>query len=260
MYPVLFEIGSFKIYSYGVMIALGTIAGVAYMAIQGKKVAGLTFDQANALFLIIFAAAFIGGKFFLLFENSGYYLNNIGRLFTGRGFVFYGSFLFAVPAMLIYFRKNKLPVYEMLDVMAITTCLVHSFGRIGCFLAGCCYGRSTDSFLSVSFHNEACYAKPLHTPLHPTQLYEAFFIFSVMILLLYLRKQRKFPGQLFFLYLLFYACGRFFIEYLRGDISRGYIIENYLSNSQLIAILIFSSVLILYFIRSGRMVLPKKIK
>lgn len=251
MYPVLFEIGSFKIYSYGVMIALGTIAGVAYMAIQGKKVAGLTFDQANVLFIVIFSAAFIGGKFFLLFEDSGYYLNNISRLFTGRGFVFYGSFLFAVPAMLIYFRKNKLPVYEMLDVMAITTCLVHSFGRIGCFLAGCCYGHPTDSILAVSFHNEACYAKPLHTPLHPTQLYEAFFILTVMFLLLYLRAKRKFPGQLFLLYLLFYAFGRFLIEYLRGDLSRGYIIENYLSNSQLIALLIFSSVLILYFKRSS---------
>jgi len=160
--------------------------------------------------------------------------------------------------MLLYFRKNKLPIYEMLDVMAVTTCLVHSFGRVGCFLAGCCYGKPTEGILGISFHNEACYAKPLGVPLHPTQLYEALFIMTVMFFLLYWRSKKSFPGQLFFFYLLSYAVGRFFIEYLRGDLSRGYIIESYLSNSQLIAFLIFSSVLILYFTRSRGGLHPKR--
>src|SRR5688572_25692002 len=113
MYPVLFEIGSLKVYSYGFMIALGAIAGVTYMAIRGKKEVGLTFDQVNSLFLFIFIAAFVGGKVFLFFEDASYYLDQPRKLLTGRGFVFYGSFLFAVPTMLWFFKRNKLPTYAM---------------------------------------------------------------------------------------------------------------------------------------------------
>jgi phosphatidylglycerol---prolipoprotein diacylglyceryl transferase len=246
MHPILFEVGNITVYSYGFMIALGAIAGVSYMAIQGKKEVGLTFDQANSLFLYIFIAAFLGGKVFLLFEDVKYYVTHPLQLLTGRGFVFYGSFLFAIPTMLYFFRKHKLHTYAMLDVMAITTCLVHSFGRIGCFLAGCCYGQPTHSVFGVTFTHDACFARPLHTPLHPTQLYEAFYILILMGILLFLRTRRKFYGQLFFLYLLAYAAGRFVIEFFRGDLSRGYIIENYISHSQLIAMLIFLVVLYLY--------------
>ena len=76
MHPILFDVGGVSIYSYGFMIALGAIAGVSYMAIQGKKEVGLTFDQANALFLFIFLAAIVGGKVFLFFEDIPYYLDN----------------------------------------------------------------------------------------------------------------------------------------------------------------------------------------
>lgn len=246
MHPVLFEIFGISVYSYGFMIALGAIAGVAYMAIRGKKEFGLTFDQANSLFLFIFIAAFVGGKVFLFFEDASFYISHPKNLLTGRGFVFYGSFLFAVPTMLWFFKKHKLPTYAMLDVMAITTCLVHMFGRIGCFLAGCCYGKQTTSIFGVTFTDEACSAKPLNVPLYPTQLFEASYIFLVMLVLLYLRGRRTFYGQLFLLYLILYAIGRFALEYFRGDLGRGFVIENYLSHSQLIALLIAIAVAMLY--------------
>jgi phosphatidylglycerol:prolipoprotein diacylglycerol transferase len=246
MYPILFELGGLSVYSYGFMIAMGVIAGVAYMAVQGKKEVGLTFDQANTLFLLIFIAAFIGGKTFLFFEEPSHYLENPKRLVTGSGFVFYGSFLFAVPVMLWFFRKNKLNPYKMLDVMAITTCLVHLFGRVGCFLAGCCYGFPTKSFFGVVYTDVACQADPKNVPLHPTQLYEAFYISMVMIFLLSIRKHRKFYGQLFLLYLLLYAVGRSILEIFRGDTVRGFIIQNYVSHSQFIALVIIVVVLFVY--------------
>ena len=177
MHPILFDAGGVTVYSYGVMIAVGCVAGVAYMAIQGKKETGLTFDQANALFLWIFAAAFVGGKVFLFFEDPSHYLKHPLKLVAGRGFVFYGSFLFTIPTMLWFFKKHGLNAYKMLDVMAVTTCLVHIFGRLGCFLAGCCHGRPTDAAIGVTFTDPACYAKPLNTPLFPTQLMEAGYIF-----------------------------------------------------------------------------------
>jgi phosphatidylglycerol---prolipoprotein diacylglyceryl transferase len=245
MYPVLFEIGSLKVYSYGCMIAIGAIAGIAYMAIQGKKTVGLSFDQANSLFLYIFLAALIGGKVFLFFEDPSEYVTHPARLFKGNGFVFYGSFLFAVPTMFWFFRKHRLDAYKMLDVMAITTCLVHMFGRLGCFLAGCCYGHPTESWVGVIFSDPLCYAKPKGVPLHPTQLYESAYIFVVMILLVWIRGRKQFNGQLFLIYLFSYAAGRMVIELFRGDEVRGYVF-GFISHSQLIALFIMAAVAVVY--------------
>lgn len=238
MHPVLFEVGGITVYSYGVLIAIGAIAGVAYMAIQGKKEMGLSFDQANNLFLLIFIAAFIGGKAFLFFEEPSFYQQHPQRLLTGRGFVFYGSFLFAVPTMLWFFGRNKLNPHRMLDIMAITTCMVHLFGRVGCFMAGCCYGKPTQASFGVIFSSPECYAEPKNTPLHPTQLYEASFIFAVMLFLFFLRERRVFYGQLFLVYLIAYATGRIVLEFFRGDEIRGFVIEGVISHSQLIAFVI----------------------
>lgn len=239
-------------YSYGFMIALGAVAGIAYMYGRGKKEVGLTFDQANSLFLFIFLAAFVGGKFFLFFEDPAYYMATPGKLLTGRGFVFYGSFLLAIPTMLWFFKRHKIPTLQMLDVMAITTCLIHMFGRVGCFLAGCCYGKVTDSIFGVTYLDPACEADPKNVPLHPTQLYEASYILLVMIFLLVIRDRKQFQGQLFLLYLILYGIGRFVLEYFRGDAARGFIIENVISHSQFIALIIIIITLFVYGIIKKR--------
>jgi phosphatidylglycerol---prolipoprotein diacylglyceryl transferase len=162
--------------------------------------------------------------------------------------------------MLLYFRKIKVPVLGMLDVMAVVTCIVHGFGRIGCFMAGCCYGIPTDSFLGVIFTDEKCQAEPLNTSLHPTQLYEAALIFSILIALWLFKSRKKFDGQFFLLYLITYAVGRGILELFRGDIQRGFIIENVLSNSQFISLIVIS-VAIFFYIRLKRksnLLTPKK--
>jgi phosphatidylglycerol---prolipoprotein diacylglyceryl transferase len=109
MHPILFEVGSFTIYTYGFCIALGALLGLTYMTWQGKKQFGLSFDTTNSLFVFIVVAAIAGGKVFFFFEDPGYYLKNLDKLFTGSGFVFYGSFLFAVPVMLWFFKRHKIP-------------------------------------------------------------------------------------------------------------------------------------------------------
>lgn len=257
MHPVLFETFSITVYSYGLMIAVGIAAGMTYLIIQGRKELGLTFDQANSLFLAIFIAAVAGGKLFLFFEEPSFYIDNPGKLLTGRGFVFYGSFLAAVPAMWWLFRKFSLPPYQMLDLMAVTTCFVHMFGRIGCFLAGCCFGKPTDSGFGVTFTDDTSYAEPRHTPLYPTQLMEAGWILLILLLLFRLKRKRLFHGQLFLLYLILYAVGRFVIEYYRGDAGRGFIIEGYVSHSQLIAICVAAAVATLYISWSKRSIITK---
>ena len=205
----------------------------------------MTFDSANMLFIILVASAVVGGKFFFFLESPAYYIENLSQLFSGSGFVFYGSLLFCIPAMLLYFKKNNLPLWGMLDIMGMVTCIVHGFGRIGCFMAGCCYGSHTDSFLGVVFFHEKCQA-PLGESLHPIQLYEATFIFLLLAFLWLNRDRKQFAGQLFLLYLMIYAVGRSGLELFRGDEARGYIIDEWLSHSQFISLVIISYSLLVY--------------
>ena len=244
MHPVLFTLGKYQVYSYGFMIAWGALFGGLYMAFRGKKELGLSFDQANTLFLLLFFSAFLGGKIFLVFEDGE--SRSFISILSGSGFVFYGSFLFSIPAMMWYFKKNHLPTWQMLDIMAMTTLIVHFFGRIGCFLAGCCYGLPTSSWLGITFHHEASVARPLFTPLHPTQLYEASFLGIMLTGLFMFRDRKKFHGQLFLGYLILYALGRVGIEFFRGDEDRGYLVGG-LSNAQFIALLLalFSTVMLI---------------
>ena len=240
MHPILFEVGPITIYSYGFFIALGAILGLVYMAVQGKRNFGTTFDKSNSLFIYIVISAYVGGKVFFFFENPSFYIHNLSKLFSGNGFVFFGSLLFAIPTMLWFFKKNNIPTLPLLDVMAIVTCIVHGFGRIGCFMSGCCHGKPTDSFLSVVFTNPVCQAEPLNTPLHPTQLYESGFIFILMGALLIIKRNKKFDGQLFLIYLIAYSVGRSLLEFLRGDEARGYLIQDILSHSQFISIIVIA--------------------
>jgi phosphatidylglycerol---prolipoprotein diacylglyceryl transferase len=246
MHPILFEAGSFTIYSYGFFIATGALLGFFYMYRQGKQRYGISFDQSNNLFILLVVTGVVGGKLFIIFENPADYLSHPRKLFSGSGFVFYGSLLLAIPVMLWYFKKIKAPVLGMLDVMAIVTCIVHGFGRIGCFMAGCCYGKPTGSFLHVIFSDPACQAFPLNTPLHPTQLFEAALIFFIMTALMILSPGKKFDGQLFLIYLMAYATGRGVLELFRGDLERGFIINGILSNSQFISLLLIGASVYFY--------------
>ncbi len=258
MHPILFEFGSFTIHTYGFCIALGAVLGGLYMWRQGMKQYGWSFDQANTLFVLLIIAGVVGGKLFLLFENPSIYLSKPSKLFSGSGFVFYGSLLTAIPVMLWYFKKNKLPVAGMLDIMAVVTCIVHGFGRIGCFNAGCCYGLPTDHFLSVTFTDKTCQANPLNTPLYPTQLYEAVLIFGILLFILIHKRYKKFDGQQFLLYLILYAIGRSFLETLRGDLDRGFIIGDWLSNSQFISLLVILGAIYFYVKLNRKAILTKR--
>jgi len=259
MHPVLFEFhtpgfltgflpDTITIYTYGFLIACGAMAGFVYTAYQAKKQFNTSIETIQTLIILIILAAIIGGKLFIIFENPKLYLSDPSRIFKNfsNGFVFYGSLLFAIPTMLIFFKKYKLPVLPMLDIMAATTCIVHAFGRMGCFMAGCCYGTAHSGIFSVTFTDPKCSAEPLNTPLHPTQLYSSIMILAILAVILFVSQRKKFDGQLFMLYLMLYAIGRSIIEVFRGDLDRGFIIDGILSNSQFISILIFLGALTTY--------------
>ncbi len=259
MHPVLFQFDTpsflrgifpdtITIYTYGFLIAIGAVLAFFYTARQAKKQYNVPMETTQWLITLLIIAAVVGGKLFIFFEDPSGYLKHPGKLVDNfaNGFVFYGSFIFAIPTMLWFFRHYKLPTLGMLDIIAGTTLIVHGTGRLGCFMAGCCYGVPTDSFLGVTFTNPQCAAEPLNTPLHPTQLYSSLMIFAILAVIIFMKDRKKFDGQLFLLYIMLYAIGRSVIEVFRGDISRGYVIEGVLTNSQFIAGLMFLVALYFY--------------
>ena len=236
------------LYFYGFFIACGAISGATYAIYQANKQFSVKTETMQMLIIFIIIAAVIGGKFFMIFEDPKLYLSEPSQLFKSfnTGFVFYGSLLFAIPTMLIFFRVHKLPALAMMDIMAVTSCILHAFGRMGCFMAGCCYGTPHDGLFSVTFSDPVCAANPLNTPLHPTQLYSSTMILAILVIILFVNRRKQFNGQLFMLYLMLYAIGRSVLEIFRGDLKRGFLIDNVLSNSQFISIIVFLAALYFY--------------
>lgn len=240
MHPELFHIGDFTVHGYGFMIMLGAILMYFYVSTVAKKDLGIEPDKIQTLTILIIVSAFVGGKLFFYFEKPDYYFNPMSNMFKNfrTGFVFYGSLIFAIPTTIWYFRKQKWPVWPMMDRIAIGACILHMCGRMGCFLAGCCHGLPTDVPWAVTFTDPGSQATPLNTPLHPTQLYEIFMIGAILLVLIQLTRHKKFDGQVFIIYIILYAIGRGIIEIFRGDIRRGFIIDGILSHSQLISLFI----------------------
>jgi phosphatidylglycerol:prolipoprotein diacylglycerol transferase len=249
LHPILFKFGPFNILSftigpvtihtYGFFVAIGFLVGIYLAALQARK-EGLSSQKIVDLGFYILLASIIGSRLFYIFVNPSHYLNNpldIFKIWEG-GLVFYGGVLLVIPTAIWYVKRNNLGLWRTADVFAPSIAIGHAFGRLGCFFAGCCYGRVAESLpWSIIFTNPQCLA-PLNVPLHPTQLYEAGGEAVNFLILITLRKYKSFNGQLFLAYILIYSVIRFTIEFFRGDVSRGYIIES-LSVAQGISILMF---------------------
>lgn len=163
----------------------------------------------------------------------------------GNGFVFYGSLLLVVPTLYILLRRKKIPFWPFMDGVAFAGPILHSFGRLGCFLAGCCHGKVCDNSLGVFFSHPQSAADIKNLPLYPTQLFDIAINLFTLLVVYVISKKQKFSGQLFLIYIMLYAFGRAINEHFRGDEERGFVFGGMLTYSQLIAILllVFSSVL-----------------
>ncbi len=248
MHPELITIGNFTLHTYGFMIMIGALMGYLFMARMARKELNIDPDKIQTIAIYVILAAFIGGKLFFYFEKPSFYFHPPSNMLVNfrTGFVFYGSLLLGLPIAVWYFRKEKWPIWPMMDLLAICTLIIHASGRLGCFFAGCCYGTPTDLPWGVTFTDELSQAQPLHTALHPTQLYESLFLIGILTFLLMFKRHKRFEGQLFMIYLMLYAVGRGVIEIFRGDIRRGFIIEDVLSHSQMISIGIIAFALWMY--------------
>ncbi|MBM3749869.1 MAG: prolipoprotein diacylglyceryl transferase [Acidimicrobiia bacterium] len=248
MYPILFNVGDWPVYSYGVLLAAAYLIGLQLAVVRARK-AGVDPARVMDLGIYLIIAALVGAKLMLIAVDWDYFRQQPRELLSlvRAGGVFYGGLIGAVLVGLVLVRRYKLNVWATGDLMAPGIALGHVVGRFGCLLAGCCYGRPTDAAWGITFTNPIANANvgtPLNLPLHPTQLYDAGAELLILgVLLLTERKGKPFAGRTFWLYIGLYAISRFIIEYFRGDIQRGSIGD--MSTSQFVSLLLVPTALLM---------------
>ena len=243
MFPGFYIFDTIFVGSYGIAAVIGLFTAAPLAIWQYKKRGGSDIDMILTL-LVAAAGLFVGMHLLYGITNIPYwgilfkaedfmdFINRFGAVFSGS--VFYGGLLGAMLAGGIYIKKNKLPVGLMTDCVAPFAALFHCFGRIGCFLSGCCYGVEHEH--GIVFEN-AIVEQANGVPRLPVQLYEAAFELALFAVLLVLLHKGTLSGKLFPLYLVAYSVGRFILEFWRGDDYRGFLFG--LSTSQLISIGVF---------------------
>ncbi|MCX6625592.1 MAG: prolipoprotein diacylglyceryl transferase [Acidobacteria bacterium] len=221
MFPKLISIGSFFIPTYGVLVALGFLAGL-WMTNRLAKRAGVNAQHATDLAIYCAIAGIVGAKLMMFALNFEEFSRNPAEIFSlstlQAGGVFSGGFLAALGVAAWYLRKHRMPGLKTADVFAPGLALGHAIGRLGCFSAGCCYGLPTNKPWAVVFKNQFAHESfqtPIYIPLHPTQLYEAFAELLIFAILLWQFRKPHGGGQILGWYLILYGVARVWIEFYR---------------------------------------------
>jgi phosphatidylglycerol:prolipoprotein diacylglycerol transferase len=255
MYPLLFKLGPLSIYSYGVLLATAYIVGLQ-LALRRADRAGLSGQRVMDLGIFIIISALVGAKLMLFIVEFKQFTSEPARLMVllKSGGVFYGGLLLGLPVAWWYIQRHKLPLWTTCDLFAPGLALGHSIGRMGCLLAGCCYGLATDVPWAITFTSSLAATNvgtPLGIALHPTQVYEAVAELAIFgFLLVGERRWRHFAGRTFWTYLLLYPISRIIIEFYRGD-PRGMVIGS-VSTSQFLSALLVPLAIAMLILLSRR--------
>ena len=243
MFPQLFHFGSFSIPTYGVLVALGVLVGL-WISVRNSERQGIKAENAWDFGIAVVLAGILGSKILYILVDWHAYAEHPREIFSlatlQAGGVFSGGLIGAFVVAWWFLRKHHMPALATCDAFAPGLAMGHAIGRLGCFAAGCCYGKPTDHFWGVKFTNplaQQLVGTPLNEALEPTQLIESAAELGIFLLLLWMFKRKKFDGQIFGAYLFLYGIARFLIEFLRGDPGRGGpFFAGALSGTQLISI------------------------
>ena len=256
MYPKLLELGPINIYTYGVLLATAYLAGLWYATARARA-RGLNADRVMDLGIAIIISALVGAKLLLVVVEFDHFVQNPSEIWTilRSGGVFYGGLILSVVVAFWFIRRHRLPIWRTCDAFAPGIALGQAVGRLGCLMAGCCYGKPTELPWGITFTNPLAAANvgtPLAVSLHPTQLYESAAALLILgLLLLAERRSEGFAGRTFWTYLLIYPAARFLIEFYRGD-PRGTVFD-LLSTSQFVSLLLIpTSIIMLIRLRRSR--------
>lgn len=258
MHPILFKIpiaGGLTVHGYGLMVAIGFLAALAWIRYQSKRV-GLSPQVMTDLAFWLMIAALVGSRIVFILVDWRYYLENplaVFQIWEG-GLVFYGGLIACIFTAWYYLKKKKLNFWRVADVFMPGVALGHAFGRVGCFLAGCCYGKTCDphAWYAVVFPPHAESLAPQGIAVYPTQLIESASNFMIFLFLAWRSRKKAFDGQILLLYLITYAILRGAIELLRGDGERGFVVPGWLSTSQMLSLVLLVAALLVLLYRRGR--------
>jgi phosphatidylglycerol:prolipoprotein diacylglycerol transferase len=249
MYRILFTIGSFPVYSYGVMLALAFITGILLAMKEAKRI-GENPERILDISLYVVLGTLIGGRLGYVIFHLDYYLKNPIQMlyFRQGGLSFLGGFLIAFFLCWLYVKRTKISFWKFADIGAPSVAMGIGIARIGCFLNGCCFGVVSENYgiKFPSLHMPPVYLQQLKDgliasgssytlPVIPTQLYSFLYAFLIFFILLGIRKYKKYDGYLFLNFLVLYSISRFIIEFFRfyGD---NYKMFNYFTVTQVILI------------------------
>jgi len=232
VFPQLLHIGRFVLPTYGVLVSTGVLLGL-WISVRNSSKQGINPDDAWNLGVMVVLCGIIGAKILYIVNDWGYYSAHPGDIFSfstlQAGGVFSGGLIGAAVAAVWYIRKHRMPALAM----------GHAIGRVGCFAAGCCYGKPTQHFWGVTFTSPIANLNsytPLGVPLEPTQLFEAAVELANFFILMWLFKRKKFDGQVLAAFLICYGVARYFLEFIRDDPGRGSVFGGIMTGTQLISI------------------------
>lgn len=262
VHPIAIQLGNFSVHWYGVFVAVGFLTGFWTACRRGRRVR-ITADSVMDFAPWLIVGVIVGAR---ALHVISYWEDSFADepwteifMIQRGGLVFYGGFIGACLATVLYAQRKKIALWKFADVLAPSIALGHAFGRIGCLMTGCCFGKVCSLPWAIRFPtgHETHPIDTVGLKVHPTQIYESLLNFCLYFFLEWLFRRKKFDGQIFAAYLLCYSVVRSFVELFRADYDVSeYFFNGAVSPGQFISIGIFAAGLIVYWIRSPKR-LPK---
>jgi phosphatidylglycerol---prolipoprotein diacylglyceryl transferase len=262
VFPRLFHIGNFNMPTYGLLVSLGVLLGL-WISVRNSQRQGIDPDKAWNLGIIVVMCGIVGAKVLYIIVDWSDYAAHPGEIFSlntlQAGGVFSGGLIGAFAAAAWYIRRHRMPALATCDAFAPGLALGHAIGRVGCFAAGCCFGKPTHHFWGVTFTNPIAHevvGTPIGEALQPTQLFESAVELVNFFILAWMLKRKKFDGQVIGTYFFLYGIARFFLEYLRGDPGRGEVFGGVITGTQLVALCLIAAGGLIWWLRPGMKQVP----
>jgi len=248
--------------TYGLLVSVGVLLGL-WISVRNSQKQGIDPDNAWNLGIIVVMCGIIGAKVLYIIVDWSEYAAHPGEIFSlntlQAGGVFSGGLIGAFAAAAWYIRRHRMPALATCDAFAPGLALGHAIGRVGCFAAGCCFGKPTDHFWGVTFTSPIAHevvGTPIGEALQPTQLFESAVELVNFFILAWMLKRKKFDGQVIGTYFFLYGIARFLLEYLRGDPGRGEVFGGIITGTQLVALCLIAAGGLIWWLRPGMKQVP----
>lgn len=218
MYPDVFHVGFLHIRSYGLMLAIAFLVGT-WIALREARRLGLDEDKLVTVILATLVSGVLGARALYVLEHIDEFRGGWGSVLAiwQGGLTLYGGIVAGAIVGLVAARAMGMPAWRVADALTPPVALGTMFGRIGCFLNGCCYGKPTDLPWGVTYPPDSFPGLEFgHVPIHPSQLYFALAGLVLFLVLWFVRKRITAAGQLFWIFVALFGITRVFLDFTRA--------------------------------------------